>query len=234
MPGGRPIFPYYRSMHDAAEIGPGTVRIARFTLGPFETNCYIVAVEGSPACWLVDVGYEPKEMLDAVRAQGLAPAAIVLTHAHCDHIAGVAEARRAFPDVPVWIHGAERQWLADPVLNLSEFGGLPVTAPGPDRELVDGEELRLDGSRWRVLHTPGHSPGGIGLYCEAAGVLLAGDTLFAGSVGRHDFPGSDGAVLARSIRERLYALPEDTKVLPGHGPATTIGRERRTNPFVRV
>lgn len=111
---------------------------------------------------------------------------------------------------------------------------MPVTTPGPDRTLEGGEELTLAGTTWRVLHTPGHSPGGITLVHDASNTAIVGDTLFAGSVGRSDFPTSDPDALVRSIRDTLYALPDDTRVLPGHGPATTIGREKRSNPFVRA
>ena len=209
-----------------------TVDIRTFTLGPFQTNCYVVTA-GSDACWLVDASFEPAPMVRYVREKGLRPEALILTHAHVDHIAGVAEVRSAFPGVPVWVHSAEAAWLNDPVLNLSAMMGMSVTAPGPDRLLAEGEWLELGGVKWLVLHTPGHSPGGITLWCEAEGVALVGDSLFAGSVGRTDFPGSDPALLAASIRGKLYALPESTKVLPGHGPATTVGREKRSNPYVR-
>lgn len=213
------------------------VNIECFTLGPFATNCYVVDI-GGPACWIVDASFEPGELIEHVRERGLRPQAVVLTHAHVDHIAGVAEVRRAFPGTPVWIHGAEREWLNDPVLNLSAMMGMPVTSPGPDRELAEGEILKLGGagaeSTWKVIHTPGHSPGGITLWCEAEGLAIVGDSLFEGSIGRTDFPGSDHGTLMRSIREKLYVLPEATRVYPGHGGETTIGRERKSNPFVRA
>ena len=152
-----------------------------------------------------------------------------------DHIAGVTEVVRAFPGLPVWIHEAEREWLADPMLNLSAPFGEPVSLPDADRVLRDGEELSLAGSRWRVVHTPGHSPGSIGLvHAGAAHVAITGDALFAGSIGRTDFPGCSFEQLAASIRARLYTLPEDTVIYPGHGPSTTIGREKKSNPFVRA
>ena len=161
----------------------------------------------------------------------------MLTHAHCDHIAGAFDVVKAFSQggagaLPVWVHEAERDWLSNPMLNLSALMGLPVTAPEAARLLREGDELELAGEKWRVLHTPGHSPGGITLWHEASGTAIVGDALFAGSIGRTDFPGSSFEVLARSIREKLYKLPDETRVLPGHGPETTIGREKRSNPFV--
>lgn len=207
--------------------------ITTFTLGPFETNCYIVTVAGDPACWIVDASFEPGPIIETVRERGLQPTALILSHAHVDHIAGVADVVRAFAGLPVWMHEAEREWLNDPLLNLSAMMGQEVTAPGPDRLLRDGDELSLAGSSWQVLHTPGHSPGGITLYQRESGVAIVGDSLFAGSIGRTDFPGSDPAMLERSIRTMLYTLPEVTRVYPGHGASTTIGRERAGNPFVR-
>lgn len=206
-------------------------RISVFTLGPYETNCYVVSCGGS--AWVVDASFGPGEMIEQVRQSGDRLEAIVLTHAHIDHIAGVREVLAAFPGTPIWIHERERDWLTDAALNLSEMAGFPVTTPPASRLLRGDEVLPLGDSRWRVIETPGHTPGGITLYCAEAGVALVGDALFAGSVGRTDLPGSDPATLVRSIREGLYSLPGRTRVLAGHGPETTIDRERRTNPFVR-
>lgn len=205
-----------------------------FALGPFATNCFVVRVASKRACWIVDAGFEPAALIGYVRREGLHPEALVLTHAHADHIAGVREVLAAFPGTPVWVHEAEREWLGDPELNLSAAMGMGVTAPGPDATLTHGQELELAGTRWRVLHTPGHSPGGITLACEASGLALVGDALFAGSIGRTDLPGGSLEVLERSIREQLYTLPDATRALPGHGPETTIGREKVSNPFVRA
>lgn len=221
------------------------------TLGPFETNCYVVSIPGDAAraCWIVDASFEPEELIALIRGKGLRPVALVLTHAHVDHIAGIGEVRAAFPGLPILLHEAEREWLGDPVLNLSAMMAMDVTAPGPDRLLADGDRLELAGTTWDVLHTPGHSPGGITLHhagwhgspsregshgSENRATALVGDTLFNGSIGRFDFPGSDEETLVRSIRDRLYALPDQTRVFPGHGPPTTIGREKRSNPFVRA
>lgn len=205
--------------------------IEAFCLGPYQTNCYLLWREGSAA--IIDASFEPGPILRAVRRHGLSPSAIVLTHAHLDHIAGVREVRDHFPNARIMIHRAEEQWLVDPVLNCSALIGMPTTAPRADQLLDDGDELELAGSRWRVLHTPGHSPGGISLWSADERVVLAGDALFAGSIGRTDLPGGDFNTLEASIRAKLYSLPDDTRVLPGHGPETTIGRERRSNPYVR-
>jgi hydroxyacylglutathione hydrolase len=221
-----------------ADAGGGCL-IEGFALGPFETNCYVVYVPGprgairGRGCWIVDASFGPEPLIGRVRELGLIPEALLLTHAHVDHIAGVDEVLAAFSGTPVVIHPSEREWLRDPALNLSVGMGTPVTAHGPDRTYEAGEELELSGTRWTVLHTPGHSPGGVALWNGADNVALVGDALFAGSVGRTDFPGSDPHLLARSIRERLYTLPEETIIYPGHGPQSTIGREKRTNPFVR-
>lgn len=208
--------------------------IEAFALGPFETNCYLVRHEDEPArCWVADAGFQPAALIDRVRQLRLTPEAVVLTHCHADHIAGLFELRRAFPGAPIWVHEEEARWLSDPELNLSASLGIPITAPEPDRRLHGGEVLDLCGRPWRVLHTPGHSPGGVALYHEPSGAAIVGDALFAGSIGRTDFPNADFDTLANSIRTKLYTLPDETRVLPGHGPPTTIGREKRSNPFVR-
>jgi hydroxyacylglutathione hydrolase len=213
---------------------PGGIRIETVTLGPFETNCYIVAANApSESCWIIDASFESDVLVERVKAMKVRPDALILTHAHVDHIAGVDEVVRAFPGLRVFVHAAEKDWLADPVLNLSRPIGFDVTARGPDGLIKEGDVLTLGTDEWRVLHTPGHSPGGITLYNAKGAAAIVGDTLFAGSIGRHDFPGSDFATLERSIKEKLYTLPEETRIYPGHGPASTIGREKRTNPFVR-
>lgn len=208
--------------------------ITTFSPGPYSTNCYVVESNGHAV--IIDAGFEPEEMVDFVRARihhGVTLDALVLTHAHVDHIAGIADVRRAFKGVPVLIHEAEQDWLGDARLNLSLFSGVPISGPGPDRLLHDGDSLGVGDCSFSILHTPGHSPGGITLYDRAHGLAFVGDALFAGSVGRTDFPGCSMEQLSRSIKTRLYALPDDVTIYPGHGPTSTIGREAKSNPFVR-
>ena len=207
------------------------LHITAFTLGPLQTNCYVLTAGGET--WIIDAGAEPGPMLDHLAERGLTPSRLLLTHAHADHIAGVAELRQAYPDLPILIHPAERAFPGDVSLNLSLYVGTPVVAPEPTGTFDHGDTLHLGGLRFEVRHTPGHSPGGVTLYQPDHGVALVGDTLFAGSIGRFDFPTSDGRALIRSIHEQLLTLPDDTRVLPGHGPETTVGRERAENPYLR-
>ncbi|GJQ30176.1 MAG: hydroxyacylglutathione hydrolase [Phycisphaerae bacterium] len=211
-----------------------TPDIRGYELGPYSTNSYVIPSPDDKSCWIVDPSFDCEPLLDDVRARGLRPAGIVLTHAHCDHIAGIPDVLRAFPGLPILVHEAERDWLGEPELNLSAFSGMPVSVPGPTGTFRDGDMLDLGGMPWRVIHTPGHSPGGVALYHEPSGTALVGDALFAGSIGRTDFPGADHDTLLHSIRTRLYTLPDSTVILPGHGPKSTIAREKRSNPFVRA
>lgn len=212
----------------------GVPQIEAFALGPFATNCYLVHVPPDPTCWIIDASFSPGPIIDRVRQLGLTPTHVILTHAHGDHIAGLNDVRAAFPGIQVLIHRAEADFLADPVLNLSAGFGPPVTCDPADGLLEGGETLNLAGSSWEVLNTPGHSPGGITLYCKQAHTAIVGDCLFAGSVGRFDFPTSNERDLMHSIRNVLYKLPAETRVFAGHGPATSIGREMTTNPYVRA
>jgi len=198
-------------------------------------NGYTVYLRDGGPCWIIDPGLPPQaaRIVAHVRAHRLEPAAIMLTHAHADHIAGIDEVRESLGELPV--HLAKEEWaaLTDPMENLSGLMG-----PGFATEVTDpldlpaGGTVELDGTVWKLLDTSGHSPGGRSFYCPALGLAFVGDALFAGSVGRVDFPHSNGAQLMRNIHEQLMTLPDDTRALSGHGPETTIGRERRSNPFI--
>ncbi len=211
---------------------PETPTIHTFVLGDYQTNCFVVTVGDARDCWIVDCGFQPQPMLDWIELQQLNPVALLLTHAHSDHMAGIDEAISRFGSMPMYGHEAEQQWFGDPMLNLSGHIGRPVTSTPPDQILKGGETLHLHGATWRVLHTPGHSPGGVCYVHEESRQAIVGDTLFAGSMGRVDFPTSNPADMQRSLQDVLMALADDMTVHPGHGPSTTIGHERRTNPFL--
>ncbi|GAA3103633.1 MBL fold metallo-hydrolase [Streptosporangium carneum] len=216
--------------------------IAGFPAGSFQTNCYVVAPAAGEECVIVDPGQNAVDDLDDVlREHRLKPVAVLVTHGHIDHMWSVAPVCGA-RDVPAWIHPEDRELLSDPAKGLSLatrqqlFGGLTFTEPDDVRELADGEVLRLAGMELTVDHTPGHTRGSVTFRLprteEIPDVMFSGDLLFAGSIGRTDLPGGDYPTILRSLATKCLPLPEDTVVLPGHGPQTTIGRERATNPYL--
>lgn len=200
------------------------------TNGVFAENCYVVADRAAGDAVLVDPGQEAELFLARLRSEGLTLTAVWLTHAHLDHVMGVG-AVKELTGVPVWLHPADRPLYDRAPDQARAFLGVELPSlPAPDREIVPGAELQVGSCRFGVRHVPGHSPGSVALVGE--GVVLVGDVLFAGSVGRTDLPGGDPAALLASIRRELLTLSDETIVYPGHGPETTIGRERATNPFV--
>lgn len=217
------------------------MHVESHALGPFETNSYLLTpTDGNSRgqeAWIIDVPFDPEDLIDSIKRRDCRVTHIIFTHAHADHIGGVRTLLAALPERPkLLIHAAEAQWLVDPQLNLSAMMGLPVTTPAADRLLQHGDVLNFADVRLEVRHTPGHSPGSVSLVLGAESqspIVFAGDALFAGSIGRTDFPGCSHEILLESIRRELYVLPESTVVYPGHGPSTTIGREKRSNPFVR-
>jgi hydroxyacylglutathione hydrolase len=205
--------------------------IRMLTVGPVAANAYLVTDAATGATVVVDPGDDAPRLLAALEEAGLVPDGIWLTHAHFDHIGAVAELRETHP-VPVRLHPADAP-LYDNAEQQAAWFGMRVRPPGvAPLDLADGERLALGETIFTVLHTPGHAPGHVAFHAPDAGVLFSGDALFRGSVGRTDLPLCDPAALERSLRERLMVLPDDTRVLSGHGPETTIGHERRTNPFL--
>jgi glyoxylase-like metal-dependent hydrolase (beta-lactamase superfamily II) len=206
------------------------VKIVQIPNGVFAENCYLVVDEQAAQCAVVDPGEEAGLILHKIAETGAQPVAIWLTHAHLDHVLGVARIA-AETAAPVWLHPADRP-LYDAVPDQAAWFGLgaPPRLPAPDRDLVHGEELAVGALRFAVRHAPGHSPGSV---CFVGpGVVFSGDVLFAGSIGRTDLPGGDFETLIASIERELLPLPDDTILYSGHGPESTIGRERRTNPFL--
>jgi hydroxyacylglutathione hydrolase len=205
------------------------MRIIQIPNGQFVENCYLVVDEAAAECAIVDPGEEAGLILHKVAAAGAKPVAIWLTHAHIDHVLGVPRVA-AETGAPVWLHAADRP-LYDAVPEQAAWFGLAAPAlPPPDRSFSHGDTVRVGTLEFQVRHTPGHSRGSVSLV--APGVVLGGDVLFAGSIGRTDLPGGDFDTLIASIERELLSLPDATIVYSGHGPETTVGRERRANPFL--
>jgi glyoxylase-like metal-dependent hydrolase (beta-lactamase superfamily II) len=199
-----------------------------FTVGPMQENCWIVRGDGSDRALVIDPGEEPERLQRAIDGLGVTVEAILITHTHFDHVGAVAPLARA-TGAPVYCPQLEVPVLAD--INSYVFPGYgPYEPYDADATVAGGERLELAGLELDVIFTPGHSPGHVSYATED--VVLSGDVLFAGSIGRTDLPGGDHATLLRSIATLLDALPDETRVLPGHMGATTLGRERATNPFL--
>jgi glyoxylase-like metal-dependent hydrolase (beta-lactamase superfamily II) len=205
------------------------LRIHALRLGPLENNSYLLVDEGTRATAVVDVGFEPERVLALLEREALPVAMLLLTHAHYDHACGMRAVQRRHP-APCRLHPGDRPLLEVLSEQGSAFGFPPADPPEDVRDLADGERIALGETTIEVIHTPGHSPGGV---CFRSGQdLLVGDTLFAGSIGRTDLPGGSFEQIEHSIRTRLFPLGDTLRCHTGHGPATTIGVERRTNPFV--
>jgi hydroxyacylglutathione hydrolase len=215
--------------------------VTGFPAGTFQTNCWLVAPAEGAEALVVDPGQDALAGVDELcRRHRLKPVAALLTHGHLDHVWTVAPLAGAH-GIPAFIHPADRHLLTNPLAGFgpaarAAFGGLELTEPDDVRELTDGQVVELAGVRLVVDHTPGHTPGHVTFRSEGGdepGRLLAGDLVFAGSIGRTDLPGGDTDQMLASLAARFLPLPDETLVLPGHGPTTTVGRERATNPFLQ-
>jgi glyoxylase-like metal-dependent hydrolase (beta-lactamase superfamily II) len=204
--------------------------IKRLVVGPLESNCYLVADEETREGLIVDPGDEGERILKAVAEAGIVPRYLINTHGHIDHIGANNYLKGEIEDLKIGIHEADSRMLIDANENLSNFAGAKTTSPPADFLLREGDEIALGKGRLKVVHTPGHTPGGICLLGERE--IFTGDTLFAGSVGRTDLPGGSMELLMKSLREKLMVLPEGTVIYPGHGEISTIGREKVSNPFI--
>ncbi len=204
--------------------------IEQLPVGPLQANCYVVADDTSRQAAVVDPGGDGPRILAVIERLRLRVGLIVLTHTHFDHV-GAVGVLRAATGAPIAVHETELEGLRAAKERAKLFAGLDIDeSPDPDRFLHDGEILQIGDHPLTVVATPGHSPGHVTLVGD--GFALVGDVVFAGGIGRTDLPGGDYAVLMESIARRILTLPDETILYPGHGPATTVGRERRTNPFL--
>ncbi len=205
------------------------MKVLGFPVGPMQANAYLAICEATATCALIDPGAEPERLLAAAREEDARIELILITHAHLDHVGGLAVAGRE-TGARVYLHAADLPLFMAAAEQARSFGLTMEQPPAPDDELEDGQVINVGDENLEVRHTPGHSPGHVSLIGE--GFAFVGDCVFAGSIGRTDLPGGDHATLLASIQEKLLTLPDETVLYSGHGPATTVGQERKRNPFL--
>jgi hydroxyacylglutathione hydrolase len=210
------------------------IELTAIVSSEFQENCYVARLRGRNDCLVVDPGLEPDRIVEYLASAELTPAAILNTHGHIDHVAGNGELKRRWPECPLVIGAGDAEKLVNPRSNLSAIYGLPLASPPADATVNDGDVYSAAGFDLEVLAIAGHSAGHVVYLWKAHQPYIAfvGDVIFAGSVGRADFPDGDFDALVRGIRAKLFPLPDETVLYTGHGPLTTVGVERRDNPFV--
>lgn len=210
------------------------MKIDKFVMGAYANNVFVLRSDErkSNKCIVIDTALENADLMAFLKQEELEPVALLITHGHADHLAGVRGLKTKYPDMKICIHGADAHMLTDAQANLSAVADMVITAPEADIALADGAIIDFADITLDVLHTPGHTPGGVCFYSSAAGVVFTGDTLFAGGIGRTDFEYGNTSLLLESIGTKLLKLPEATRIYPGHGPETTLRNEKKYNRFI--
>ncbi len=208
----------------------GRMKYERIVVGALETNCYLVYCEETQECGVVDPGADPEKIIRTIEDKELIPTVLINTHGHVDHVGANKDIKEKY-EIPLCIHAEDSQMLNNILATTMGLFLGAKKSPKPDRFLRDGDKIQIGKQDLKVIHTPGHSPGSVSLVGDE--FLLSGDLLFCGGVGRTDLPGGSWSALEESIHSKIYTLPDMMEILPGHGPTTTVGQEKISNPFVR-